>query len=76
MRVMMLPIEINSFRTVHKGLERGLEELEIRGRIETIQTTEITQNTEKSPGGLRELATTQTILKDHQLTLLWKTPLE
>ena len=31
------------------------------------------QNTEKSPGDLRKLAVTQTPVKDHQLTLLWKT---
>ena len=28
------------------------------------------QNTEKSPGGLRRLAVTQTRLKDYQLTLM------
>ena len=31
------------------------------------------QNTEKSPGDLRRLAVTQTPVKDHQLTLMWKT---
>ena len=31
------------------------------------------QNTEKSPGDLRRLAVTQTPMKDHQLTLMWKT---
>ena len=31
------------------------------------------QNTEKSPGDLRRLAVTQTLVKDHQLTLMWKT---
>ena len=39
MRVMMMiPIVIGVLGTVPKGLERGLEQLEIRGRIETIQT--------------------------------------
>ena len=32
--------------------------------------TEIGQNTEKSPGGLRRLAVTQTPVKDYQLTLM------
>ena len=32
----------------------------------------INQNTEKSPGELRRLAVTQTLVKDHQLTLMWK----
>ena len=31
------------------------------------------QNTEKSPGDLRRLAVTQSPVKDHQLTLMWKT---
>ena len=31
------------------------------------------ENTEKSPGDLRRLAVTQTPVKDHQLTLMWKT---
>ena len=34
---------------------------------------EIDQNTEKSPGDLRSLVVTQTSVKDHQLTLMWKT---
>ena len=31
------------------------------------------QNTEKNPGELRKLAVTQTPVKIHQLTLMWKT---
>ena len=39
--------------TVRRSLEKGLEELGISGRIETIQTiVKIDQNTEKSPGDL------------------------
>ena len=34
------------------------------------------QNIEKSPGDLRRLAVTQTPVKDHQLTLMRKTPME
>ena len=34
---------------------------------------EIGQNTEKSPGDLKRLSVTQTPVKDHQLTLYWKT---
>ena len=30
------------------------------------------QNTTKSPGDLRELAVTQTPVKNYQLTLMWK----
>ena len=35
--------------------------------------TKIGQNTEKSPGELRRLAVYQTPVKNHQLTLVWKT---
>ena len=38
MKVMMILIVVDVLRTVPKSLERGLEELEIRERIETIQT--------------------------------------
>ena len=31
------------------------------------------QNSEKSSGDLRRLAVTQSPMKDHQLTLMWKT---
>ena len=46
MKVMIIYIVIDAFRTVAKWLIRGLEDLEIRGRVETI--TEISQNTKKS----------------------------
>ena len=36
----------------------------------------INQNTEKSPGDLRRLAVTQFPKKNHQLTLVWKTPID
>ena len=38
MNVTMIPIVIGAFGTVTKGLLKGLEDLEIRGRMETIQT--------------------------------------
>ena len=36
MRVTVIPIVIVMFRTAYKGMEKELEELEIRGRIEII----------------------------------------
>ena len=39
MKVMGIPIVISKLSTVTKGLVQGLEDLEIRGRMETIQTT-------------------------------------
>ena len=39
MRVTVMPMVFGALGTVPKGLEERLEELKIRGRIETIQTT-------------------------------------
>ena len=39
MRVMEIPIADGSLRTVPKGLEKKLVRLEIRGKMEPIQTT-------------------------------------
>ena len=36
----IIPIVIGAFGRVAKGLPKGLEELEVVGRVETIQTTE------------------------------------
>ena len=69
MKVTIIPIVIGAFGTVTKGL---LKDLEAGGRVETIQI-ENGQNTEKSPGDLRRLSVAQTPMKDHQLTLMWKT---
>ena len=35
----VIPIVIDAFGTVTKGLVKGLEDLDIRGRVETIETT-------------------------------------
>ena len=39
MIVTFIPIVISSLGTVTEGLVKGVEDLEIRGRVETIQTT-------------------------------------
>ena len=39
MKVTIIPIVIGTFGTVTKGLLKGLEDLELGGRVETIQTT-------------------------------------
>ena len=39
MQVTIIPIVIGAFGTVTKGLLKGLEELEVGGWVETIQTT-------------------------------------
>ena len=39
MKVTVIPILIGALGTVTNGLVKGLEEAEIRARVETIQTT-------------------------------------
>ena len=39
MKVTIIPIVIGAFGTITKGLLKGLEDLEIGSRVETIQTT-------------------------------------
>ena len=39
MKVTIVPIVIGALGTVTKGLLKGLEDLEVNGRVETIQTT-------------------------------------
>ena len=39
MKVTIVPIVIGAFGTVTKGLLKRLEDLEVGGRVETIQTT-------------------------------------
>ena len=39
MQVTVIPIVNGAFGTVTKGLLKGLEDLEVGGRVETIQTT-------------------------------------
>ena len=41
MKVTNIPIVIGAFGTITKGLLKGLEDLEIRGRVETIQATKL-----------------------------------
>ena len=71
MKVKVIAIVINALGVNLKHLERGLEELEIGRRIET--SLKIGQNNENSPGDLRRLAITQSPVKKHHLTMLWKT---
>ena len=57
----IIPVLIGAFGTVTKELLKGLEDLELGGRVETIPNFYIIengQNTEKSPGDLRRLSVT------------------
>ena len=69
----IIPVVIGAFDRVTTGLLKGLEDLEVGDRVETIQNNSIIeddQNTEKSPGDLRRLAVAQSPVKYHQLTLM------
>ena len=58
LKMTIIPIVIGAFGTVTKGLLKGLKDLEVCERVETIQNYNIIdngQNTEKSPGDLRRL---------------------
>ncbi len=39
MKVTIVPVVIGAFGTITKGLSKGLEDLEVGGRVETIQMT-------------------------------------
>ena len=78
--VTVIPIVISALGTIPKGLVRELEELEIGGRAETIQTTAfflLGPNIEKRPGDfLRSARIPRRILNtqgDNKLTLVCKT---
>ena len=66
MKVTMIPIVIGALGTVTKGLVKGLEDLEIRGRFETIQNTALL----RSARILRRVLETQTPVRNHPLTLV------
>ena len=44
MKVKVIPIVVGALGTVPKGIEKVLENLEIRGRIDTIQNTTLLQS--------------------------------
>ena len=39
MKVIIIPLVIGALGTITKGLSKDLEDLEVGGRVETIQTT-------------------------------------
>ena len=67
MKVLIVPIVIGALGTVTKGLLKGLEDLEIGGRGETIQTTALLRTARR----LRWVLETRGDLLS--LKLQWKT---
>ena len=75
MKVTITPIVIGAFGTVTKGLLQGLEDLEVGDRVVTIQTTALMKTARILSRVLEtwgDLAVTQSPVKYHQLTLMWK----
>ena len=75
MKLTVIPIVISAPGMITKGSVRSQEEMEIRGRAETIQTysiVKVSQITEKNSGDLKRLTVSQTPVKGHQLKLVWK----
>ena len=71
-----MPIVIGELGTVTKGwLEGpgGLGNWRTGGDYPIDSIAEDGQNTETSPGDLRRLAVTHIPVRNHQLTLMWKT---
>ena len=76
MKVTIIPVVIGAFCTVTKGLLKGLEDLEVGDWVETIQTTAFLKTARILRRVLetwRDSNSSETPVKDHQLTLMWNT---
>ena len=69
MKVTVTPSAIRALSTVTKGTG-GLGNKRTSGNHPNYRIIKIGQNTEKSPGDLRRLVVTQTLVRNHQLTLV------
>ena len=75
MKVTIVPIVISAFGTVTKGLLKGLEDLEVGWREETNDKWQHYWERPEYWGesrNLRRFAVTQTPVKNHKITLMWK----
>ena len=67
LKVKIIPIVIVAFGTLTKGLLKGLEDLEVGGRVETIQTTALSRT------AILSRRVPETWKNLFSLRLLWKT---
>ena len=75
MKVTIVPIVISDFGSITNILLKGLEDLEVGGRIETIQTTTLLRTARILRRVLEtwgDLLSLKQRVKYHQLTLMWK----
>ena len=76
MKATIIPIVIGAFGTVTKGLLKGLEDMEVRGRVETIQSKTLLRTVRilrRVPETWGDLLSLKLQWKKHQLMLMWKT---
>ena len=73
MRVTDIPTVVEELGIVPKCLEKRLKKLGVRGKFESIQTTEMLRSARLLSLDLQRLAVTQNRVKDHQLKLQSKT---
>ena len=71
-KVTVVPIIVCALGTIHKGLVKELEDLEIRGQVKTIRSMALLKSAKilRSFGDLRRLAVSQTPVKNRQLILV------
>ena len=72
MKVIIIPIVIGAFGTVTKELLKGQGDLDVGGRVETIQTT-VLLKTARILRRVEETCCHSISSENHQLTLMWKT---
>ena len=76
MKVTIIPIVIGAFETITKGLLKRLEDLEVGGRVETIQTTTLLRTARILRSvlkTLRDLLALKHQWKTIRYTQMWKT---
>ena len=76
MKVTIVPIVIGALGTITKGLLKGLEDLEVGERVETIQTTALLRTARILRRVLEtwgDLLSLKVQWKNYQLMLVWKT---
>ena len=75
LKVTIIPIVIGAFSTVNKGLLKGLDDLDVGGRVETIPMTALLKTLRILRRVLRtwgDLLSLKLQGKKHQLMLMWK----
>ena len=75
MKLTLIPIVIGVLFQINEGLIQGQEDLEISGRVETIETMALLRSAIilRRVLELRRLFVTQNPLREYRLILVWKT---